>query len=197
MNRKDEAPNISLAAELISENNLQGIREIAQNLWNTNHLIQGDCIKVLYEIGYQKPELIAEYYKDFIKLLYSRVNRLVWGGMIALSTLAHLRPDQLFSEANRIKKTMESGSVITVDAGVKTLAKIAAANKDYAGVIMPYLLDHLRTCRTKEVPQHAESILTAIRGDYVEPFRRVLVERREAMTPPQVKRIELILKRLQ
>lgn len=179
---------------MISENNLEGIWEIAANLSNRNALIQGDCLKALYEIGHRKPELIADYDHNFIKLLYSCVNRLVWGAMIALSTIAQIKAEKHFPEVNRIKKTMENGSVITVDAGVKALAKIATAKKDFAEEIVPFLLEHVREYRTKEVPQHAESTLIAINGENVEPFKRILVERQEAMTPPQAKRIASILK---
>ena len=53
--------------------------------------IASDCIKTLYEVGYLKPELIAPYVGDFLKLIKSRENRLVWGGMLALSTIAALK----------------------------------------------------------------------------------------------------------
>jgi hypothetical protein len=43
---------------------------------------------VLYELGYLAPELIADYVGDFIKLLKHENNRIDWGGMIALSTVA-------------------------------------------------------------------------------------------------------------
>ena len=37
------------------------MREIAENLWNKDKNIQADCIKVLYEVGYIEPPLIAQY----------------------------------------------------------------------------------------------------------------------------------------
>ena len=60
-NRRDEVPNQDLARDLASKKDRGGIREIAQNLWNKDKNIQADCIKVLYEIGYLNPALVAGY----------------------------------------------------------------------------------------------------------------------------------------
>ena len=84
----------------------------------------------LYEIGYIKPELIAEYVNDFIKLLSSRNNRLVWGCMIALSTIAQIKYEEILELQNTFKNAIEKRPVITVDGGLKTLSKIAACGGD-------------------------------------------------------------------
>ena len=93
--RRDEVPNQELAKELAAKKDRKGIQEIAANLWNENSQIQSDCLKVLYEIGYLQPKLVAPYTGDFLKLLHSRNNRLVWGAMIALSTVADLQADAI------------------------------------------------------------------------------------------------------
>jgi hypothetical protein len=85
-NRRDEVPNQELARELAGAKDRKGIREIARNLWHENSNVQSDCLKVLYEVGYLNPVLIARYVGDFLKLLKSSNNRLTWGSMIALST---------------------------------------------------------------------------------------------------------------
>ena len=119
LGRRDEIPNQELAKELASAQDRAGIQEIAENLWNKNTNIRGDCIKVMYEIGYLDPDLIADYYPDFIRLLISKQNRLVWGGMIALSTIASIKARELSENLPAIQKAIREGSVITVDAGVK------------------------------------------------------------------------------
>ena len=85
LGRRDEVPNQELARDLAARKDKAGIREIAENLWNKDKNIQADCIKVLYEVGYLEPKLIADYAEDFVKLLRSKNNRLVWGGMTALA----------------------------------------------------------------------------------------------------------------
>lgn len=196
LGRQDEIPNQELARELVDTGNLEGIQEIAANLWNKQSAIRADCIKVIYEIGALKPDLISDYAPDFIKLLVSRNNRMVWGAMYSLSAISKLKAGELYQALPAIKKAMEQGSVITVDCGVKTLAGIASQEAEYQKEIVPYLLAHLAKCRTKEVPQHAESTLAAISGEFISPFKDVLLARMEEMTTPQTQRIKRILKSL-
>ncbi len=93
---------------------------------------------MLYELGYLAPGLISEYVEEFLKLLKHRNNRMVWGGMIALSTIAGLQADKIFAHVDEIIKTMEAGSVITNDAGMKTLIAVAARKDEYRLRIMSY-----------------------------------------------------------
>jgi len=192
--RRDEVPNQELARELAATKDRAGIREIAENLWNKDQNIQSDCLKVLYEIGYLDPALITDYAGDFLKLLKSRNNRLVWGGMIALSTVADLKADEIFPHNDEIIKVMEKGSVITVDNGVKTLALVASKKDEYRKAIFPYLLDHLKTCRPKEVPQHAEKTLPAVDATNKLDFIAVLQKRTEDLAGAQLVRIKKVIK---
>ena len=143
LNRRDEVPNQELARELATTRKTNGIREVAEGLASKDAAIRADCIKVLYEIGYIAPELVAPYALEFVKLLKSRNNRLVWGGMIALSTIAPLAADALHPHLADIQKTFQAGSVITKDAGVLALARMASANPAYNREIFPLLLEHL------------------------------------------------------
>jgi hypothetical protein len=192
--RHDEVPNQELARELAYTKDQQDIQEIAQNLWNENRSIQSDCLKVLYEIGYLEPQLIADYAADFLKLLESKQNRLVWGSMIALSTLAPIRAGELFPYVADIKRAMEQGSVITRDNGVKVLAGIASAQDRYRQAIFPYLARHLETCRAKDVPQHAESVLVAVNAAARDEFVRVLEKRLPEMSSSQASRLKKVIR---
>ena len=79
LGRRDDVPNQELAKELAVARAVDGVRELVANLQHPDRNIQSDCIKVLYEIGYIAPELIAEYVEEFLALLKSKNNRLVWG----------------------------------------------------------------------------------------------------------------------
>ena len=94
--RRDEEPNKDLAQELVEQKNIEGVREIAENLWNKDKRIQSDCDSVMEEIGRNAPELIEEYVADFLKLLSSKNNRCVWGAMINLSLIADRKPKEIF-----------------------------------------------------------------------------------------------------
>jgi len=192
--RRDEVPNQELARQLAETRDREGIQEIAANLWNPDVDIANDCVKVLYEVGYLAPELIADYVGDFIKLLKSKHNRLVWGGMLALSTIAALKSDTITQHFAEIRRAMEQGSVITVDNGVKTLAIAAAGDRARSQVIFPYLLDHLRTCRPKDVPQHSESTLVAVNGQNKDEFIAVLEQRMGDLSGSQAARVRKVIR---
>ena len=194
LDRKDEVPNQLLAKEVVASRDEAAVRELAENLTNKDGAIASDCIKTLYEIGYHAPSLITPYVDEFVRLLFSKQNRLVWGSMITLSTIAPLVPDKLFEARERIKTAMREGSVITIDNGVKVLAQVAACKPEYTQELFPYLLDHLKRCRTKEVPQHAESTLVCINDGNKQAFEKVLTHRMPEMTASQANRIKRLLK---
>jgi hypothetical protein len=196
-NRRDEVPNQELAKELAAQKDRKGIREIADSLWNKNAQIQSDCLKVLYEIGYLQPQLIAPYAEDFLKMLHSRNNRLVWGAMIALSTIADLQADAIYPHVAEIEQVMDQGSVITKDNGVKVLALVAAQKAAYSKTIFPYLLHHLETCRPKDVPQHAEKAVVAINERNKQPFMAVLEKRLVDLSGSPAARVKKVIKEVE
>jgi hypothetical protein len=192
--RRDEVPNQELAEELAARRDHAGIREIAERLDDPNAQIQSDCLKVLYEIGYRDPALIAEYAPAFVNLLSSRNNRLVWGSMIALSTIATIKADALYQQIPAIKQAIEHGSVITVDNGIKTLARIASSDPGYNREFFPYLLRHLETCRPKDVPQHAEHVVAAVNADNQRAFIAVVEQRSVGMPASRMTRLRKVLR---
>ena len=194
LGRRDEVPNQELARDLAAKKDKKGIREIAENLWNKDKNIQADCIKVLYEVGYVEPKLIAEYTEDFVKCLKSKNNRLVWGGMTALAEVAKADPDAIFKNLDAIKKAKETGSVITVDSAISTLAWTAAGNKKYNEIIFPYLLKHLSGCRPKEVPQHSEKTMPAVNASNKADFIKVLEKRMEDLSDGGLARVKKVIK---
>jgi hypothetical protein len=197
LGRRNAIPNQELARDLAAKKDRQGIREIAENLWNKDKNIQADCIKVLYEVGYIEPNLIAEYTGDFVKCLRSKNNRLVWGGMTALAEVAKADPDAVFKHLDAIKKAKETGSVITIDNAISTLAWTAAKNKKYNEIIFPYLLKHLSGCRPKEVPQHAEKTMPAINASNQADFIKVLEKRMEDLSGGGLTRVKKVIKQAQ
>ena len=194
LGRRDEVPNQELARDLVAKKDKKGIREIAENLWNKDKNIQADCIKVLYEVGYSEPKLISDYAEDFVKLLKNKNNRLVWGGMTALAEVAKVNPDMVFKHLDEIKKAKGTGSVITVDNAISTLAWTAAANDKYNKAIFPYLLRHLASCRPKEVPQHAEKTVPSVNASNKADFTKVLEKRMEDLSGSGLARVKKVIK---
>jgi hypothetical protein len=194
LGRKDDVPNQELAKELAETKNTSDIERIAAGLQDKERRIQSNCIKVLYEIGYIDPSLIAAYSENFVNLLRSSNNRLVWGSMTALSTIAGLKAHELYPHHEEIIRAVDKGSVITQDAGIKALADIAGADSAYRETLFPYLLDHLANCRPKDVAQRAEKIVTAVDTTNRQEFTDLVRKRMEYLKPSQVKRLEKVLR---
>ena len=193
---RDEVPNQLLAKKLAAKEDKLGITEIAENIWNKNKNIQSDCLKVLYEIGYIKPELIADYVTDFLKSLKSKNNRMVWGSMIALATIARLKRDQIWKSISEVENVINTGSVITKVWGIKTLAEVSAGNEIYLKRTFPFILKELETCESKLIPKHTENIIVAVNMQNKDNLKSVLESRKKDLKESQLKRIEKILKTL-
>ncbi len=195
-NRRDEVPNQQLAKELAEKENKAGIKEIAQNLKHKNQNVQSDCLKVLYEIGYLNPDLIADYASDFLALLKSKNNRMVWGAMIAIATVADKKPKEIYAKLDDVAAAMDKGTLITLVWGIKALAKVAAADKTYKQKVFPMLTAQLRRCHPRDVPMHAESILPAIDSENHQEFLSIIEARKPEMTTSQLARLKKVLKNL-
>ena len=190
-------PNQELARELAETNNRDGIREIAQNLWHKNKSVQSDCLKVLYEIGYINPDLISDYVDEFLKLLKSKTNRMVWGGMIALATIAEKKPAEIWANINDIINAVENGTLITVVWGIKTLARVASTDKKYNERIFPFLIEHLTKSNTQDLLLHAESTSPAVDSETKKEFLAVLDSRKSELKSSQLTRFKKLLRNLE
>ena len=192
--RRDRTPNLDLARDLAARDDIAGIREIAENMWNDNKNIHGDCMNVMYELGRVDPNLITPYAGDFIKFLKSKHQNMVQGAVTALSEIAKVKPDFIFKHLDEIKKVKETGSEIAVNKSISTLAHTAAASEEYNKAIFPYLLQHLLSCYHKEVPEHAERTLPAVNENNNAEFIKTLEKRLEELSGSDFTRLKKIIR---
>jgi hypothetical protein len=195
-NRRDEVPNQLLAKELAVTKDLDGIREIADNLGSTNKNIRSDCLKVLYEIGYLDPDLIIDYGQEFLKLLQSKDNRMVWGAMIGLASIADHYTKEIWDQIDSITRIIKKGTIITQLWGMRVLAVVAASNDKYKKKIFPFLVDQIRTCLPRDVATHTESILRAVDEQNKAGLMTVLEMRKPELTPSQLARYKKVIKKI-
>jgi hypothetical protein len=125
--RTGQTLNQELAKRIAEKGDREAVSKLVGNL--TNSSVQSDCIKVLYEIGELRPSLIADFRANFIELLGSENNRMVWGAMTALDTITLEDPDATYSALTRIIAAADSGSVITKDHAVSILIKLCFCGK--------------------------------------------------------------------
>jgi len=189
----DEAANIELAISLCENEDREGIKEIVMGLSNKNSAISNDCIKVLYEIGERKPELISDYAKDFIKLLDSKNNRLVWGSMTALVFVSKVNAKTIFEHLDIVKNAYKNGSVIAIDNSISVFANLCNADKKYMETVFPLIIEHLQKCRPKEVPQHSERAMICVNRENCQEFVEVLEKRKNELSASQIARINKVI----
>jgi len=176
LNRRDEVPNQELAKQIANKSDKHAVKELVDNLSNKNNDIQNDCIKVLYEIGERKPSLIAGYAKQFSEMLTSKNNRLQWGGMTALNTIALENPKLTYSMLPKIVAAADSGSVITRDHAVKILIKLCSI-KQYSAEVFPLLVEQLMSSPTNQMPTYAENMMPLINDSNKKHFVKTLTFR--------------------
>ena len=196
LGRNDEAPNIELAEELCRNKDTDGIKEIVDGFIGEDKAVANDCIKVLYEIGERKPELIADYVNEFISRLRSKNNRLAWGSMTALAKIVKLVPKPIFGKISVVKAAYEDGSVITIDNSISVFAGLCKADENYAKEVLPILITHLQKCRPKDVPQHAERALVCFNSGNAGAFIEVLEKRLPNLAATGQTRVKKLLKTL-
>jgi len=196
-NRRDEAPNQELAQRIVEAADKSAIKELIENLGHKDKNIQSDCIKVLYEIGEMRPELISKYYKEFGKLLESKNNRLVWGAMTALDCIALKEPQGVYGMLAGILATADEGSVITKDHAVGILVKLASL-KQYADDCVPLLMEQLIKSPNNQFPMYAEMSLAVITEKNKKRFEEILKGRIKGLEKEsQKKRVMKVLNKFE
>ena len=196
LGRNDEAPNIELAEYLCQSRDTDGSREIIDGMKGKDKAVANDCVKVLYEIGDRAPELIADYADELITGLNSKNNRLVWGCMTALAKITSIAAKPIYGRLDAIVFAYENGSVITVDNSISVFAGLCKASKEYEESVLPLLLSHLKICRPKEVPQHAERCSICFSSENAKAFIEALESRYADLGAPGQARVNKLLKSL-
>jgi len=194
LGRRDEVPNQELASKIVKANDDKAVAELVENLENKNKGIRSACIKVLYEVGYARPKLIAGYTNAFLKLLDSKDNRLQWGAMIALGCIVTEKPAEIFEALPKIVAAADKGSVITRDHCVNILISLSATTS-YAHMAFPLLLEQMLRCPTNQLAMYAEKALPVVNAANRDHFVKVLAVRLDEIEKEsQRKRIEKVIR---
>jgi hypothetical protein len=161
LGRRDEQPNVALARDLAGSEDRAGIAMLAEALARGPRPISGDAIKALYELGALRPDLVRPHADAFLTALDSRQNRLVWGAMAALDTLAADYPELIAAHLPEILAAAERGSVIARDKAVSMLATLASRPGPAGPQAWGHLLAILRDAPVNQVAMYADAALSA------------------------------------
>jgi hypothetical protein len=153
-------------------------------------------LAVLEQVGQLEPGLIEDYLEEFLHLAFGKDNRLVWAAMINIAIIADRKPMEIMKRFEELIAVIEKGSVITRDNGIKILSRVGAVKSQYNAQVFPYLLDQLKTCRPKSVPQYAESIQVAVNSGNRDQYLTVLKMRLPELSAAQERRVKMIIRDL-
>jgi len=196
LQQRGEAANIDLATQIAQANNKQAVNQLIEHLQSADKAIQNDCIKVLYEIGERKPELITEYIAIFTKLLTNKNNRLIWGAMAALYMIAQVEPKAIYVVLPTIIDAANKGSVIARDYAVNILVRLAEDSR-YKKKLLPLLIQQLQEAPENQLPMYAEKIGSVIDPSYYQQFQSIIDSRVHAISSlAKKKRLEKVIKTL-
>ena len=195
LGRNDERPNLELAEALAASPDAGAVAELVAAL-EGKAAVANDAIKVLYELGQRRPELVALYAEEFIALLGSRNNRLVWGALSAIDTVTAARPDAVLNELDTILAAADAGSVIAKDKANAILVKLAA--EEHAAQVLPILLHRLGEAAANQFPTYAEEITTVVDAEHLPMLIQVLKARLPGVEgKAKLARVEKLLRKLQ
>ena len=195
LDRNDEQPNIALAEQLVAQRDHKAIATLAGALQNASKAVANDAIKVLYEIGYRAPELIAPHAGAFLSRLDASANRQVWGALKALETLAPLEPRLLSEHLDSILAAADAGSVIAKDATMGVLAGLARSG--HYKEVAPIILDQIETAPVNQLPAYAEIAASVVTGPERARLIAILERRVTSISQPaKLKRIAKVTRSL-
>ncbi len=179
LGRRDTQADIALGqdiADRLDGDDLGGLVELLDD-----EELASSAIKAIYECGYLAPQLLVPEFDRLVALLDARHNRMVWGGMIAVSCVATVAPDLVWTHAERIQEAHWRGTVITKVTSVRALSRVAAANPVRAMALVSFFEAVLGAADPKQLVSEAEDILPAMPPEHREGLLAVLVERGEEL----------------
>jgi hypothetical protein len=195
--QKKQDLNINLAQKIAEEGNTAAVTELIDGLKHKTKAIRHDCIKALYEIGEIDAGLISPHVNVFLNLLDEKDNRMQWGAMTALSSMAALVPAPLYKSLNKIIDTSNAGSVITKDHGVRILVRLSEQKAAYKEQTLPLLLEQLLQSPVNQAPSYAEQILPIMDEVHKNQFRKIVQTRiDDTEQESKRKRLEKVLRKI-
>lgn len=194
--RRDEEPNIQLAAELAESKDANGIAQVANLVRAGSIAQQNDAIKVLYEIGAREASLLRPHTQLFLEKIHSANNRMVWGALTALAEICRIDPEAIAANLDSILAAADAGSVIAKDQAIQILLGLLV-RPQFAEIARAHLLERLETAAVNQLPMYAERMAFIWNPDDYPGLAETLARRlTDDMSTSKRRRIEKVIKKL-
>lgn len=203
LDRNDEAPNIALAVEIAANKDPTTVAALVDILSTGKKPARHDTIKVLYEIGTREPDLIAPHIDDIASHLTSKDNRMVWGALTALDSVAKTHSEAIAPLLATILEAADHGSVIAKDKAMSILLSLSQIPTHQEHALKTFDA-RLRNAAPNQLPMYCEMFLEAHKDNA--PFSSkdlkaicLTIKHRQSdmPTPAKAKRLAKVLKTLQ
>lgn len=188
--RRDEAPNIELAAALAKQEELNSeILELLSIVKNGYKPQRHDAIKVLYELAALRPNEMSDKFTLFIDMLAEKDNRVLWGLLTLIAETATAHPDLVPPHLDNILAAADRGSVIAKDRAIEILALLLRHQIETERVL-PLIFDQLEKAAINQLPNYAEQMAPLLPKLEAAKFMALLETRLDEASPAKRKRLE-------
>ena len=144
--------------------------------------------------GEEAPSLLLPYSDRFLDYLNSGEEWLVEAAMRALEWVCKHAPQIVWSRREELFAAFGGGSSEVQDAAVKILAALAASSPTRRNHMSPMLVDLLRQCGCKVLPDWTEILYPVLSGRAMAGARKVLEQRLDELDRRQRARVEEIIR---
>lgn len=196
-NRNDQEPNKRVAKQIVDAGDEKEVKELVSFIeTRPKQRAQSDAILALAYIGDQAPHLLAGEVDFLIDQLKSSINRVIFGSMIGLSHIAHLKKETLYDSLPQIIDAMDSGTVVTRDYGYRIMITLYQEDTLRNDLFL-LIQEQLMKAPSNQLGQYAERLMAVLNKSHLKPLIETLEGRKEDISNEHhIKRLTKNLKNL-
>ncbi|WP_420316759.1 hypothetical protein [Ekhidna sp.] len=197
LDRNDQEPNKLVAKQIVNAGGTKEVKDLISFIkTKPKQRAQSDTILALAYVGELAPALLSGEASFLISQLNSSVNRVIFGSMIALAHIAHLKKGILFDSLPQIIDAMDSGTVVSRDYGFRIMVTLYTDRK-YTEDMFLLIQEQLMKAPSNQLGQYAERLIEVLNENHLQPLIETLEERRTDISNEyHIKRLNKNLKKL-
>ncbi|MEO9483396.1 MAG: hypothetical protein ABJG47_08130 [Ekhidna sp.] len=195
--RNDQEPNKLVAKQIVNAGGQKQIEALVSFIESRpKQRAQADAILALAYVGELAPKLLDAQADFLVGELKSSINRVIFGSMIALAHIAHLKQEELFDALPQIIDAMDTGTVVTRDHGYRIMITLYQDNR-FQEDMLPLIQEQLMKAPSNQLGQYAERLIDVLNNSHLDALIETLEERVDDVTNEHhVKRLNKNLKKL-
>ncbi|SNS95649.1 hypothetical protein SAMN05421640_1769 [Ekhidna lutea] len=197
LDRNDQEPNKILAKQIVDAGGEKEIRELISFIeTKPNQRAKSDAILTMAYVAELSPKLMAGQIDFLTHQLASSINRVIFGSMIALAHVAHMRKEKLYKALPKIIDAMDDGTVVTRDHGYRIMITLYADERFQEDMFL-LIQEQLIKAPSNQLGQYTERLIPVLNKLHLNTLIETLEERRSDVTNEyHINRLNKNLKKL-